>query len=87
MCVKPFLRDLNSCFYPSHSTSTYTCRMTIASRVDDVNIEQMLILLTIAQVLILVYFILLMNKQNFVVYNPKEKKKPNSVANWMSHRM
>ena len=60
--------------------------MTIVSRVDDVNIEQMLILLIIAQVLILVYFILLMNKQNFVIYNPKEKK-PNSVANWMSHRM
>ena len=33
MCVKLFLRDLNPGLYPSHPTSTYTCRMTVALRV------------------------------------------------------
>ena len=33
MCVKLLLGDLNPGPYPSHSTSTYTCGVTITPRV------------------------------------------------------
>ena len=33
MCVKLLPEDLNPGIYPPHSTSTYTCRITIAPKV------------------------------------------------------